>query len=59
MVLRAEEYAQRLVADEEVNQGKYWLMGKKGYWPTFMTEEDYWALERFGFDLGLTELQGL
>lgn len=33
-----------------MNQGRYWLQAKKGYWLTFMTEEEYEVLERFGFD---------
>ena len=52
MALRAKEYAQRLVVDEEMDRGHNWLREKKAYWLTFMTEEDYEALERFGFDRG-------
>ncbi len=35
-----------------MDQGWYWLQEKKGHWLTFMTEEDYKALEQFGFDRG-------
>ncbi len=39
MTLRAEEYAQRLVVDEAMDKGRYWLKEKKEYWLTFMTEK--------------------
>jgi hypothetical protein len=50
MALRAEEYAQRIVVDDGLDEGRYWFKNKKEYWLSFMTEEDYEALEQFGFD---------
>ena len=48
----ADEYAQRLVVDEEMNQGWIWLDRKKKDWLKVLTEEEYGVLERFGIDRG-------
>jgi len=50
MALRAEEYAQRIVVDDGLDEGRYWFEEPKEYWLSFMKEEDYEALEQFGFD---------
>ena len=50
--VRAAEYANKLVVEDGIDQGRYWLKAKKEYWLTFRKEEDYGALERFGFDRG-------
>ena len=59
MALRAEEYAQRIVVDEEMTRGELWLWFRddkvyKQFWlrRIGMTEEEYEALQRFGFDRG-------
>jgi hypothetical protein len=50
MALRAAEYAQRIVVDDGLDEGRYWFEEPKEYWLSFMKEEDYEALEQFGFD---------
>ena len=59
MALRAKEYAQRIVVDEEMTRGELWLWFRdaktyKAFWlrRIGMTEEEYEVLERFGFDRG-------
>ena len=54
----ADEYAQRLVVDEEMNQGWIWLDRKKKDWLKVLTEEEYGVLERFGIDRG-TQMNNL
>ena len=51
----AEEYAQRLVADEERNQGWSWLDEPQEFW-SFMKTMHYRVLEKYGFDRGLVQL---
>ena len=52
----AEEYAQRIVVDEELTRGEHWLWFRddKEFWlrRIGMTEEEYEFLERFGIDRG-------
>ena len=52
----AEEYAQRIVVDEELTRGEHWLWFRddKAFWlrRIGMTEEEYEVLERFGIDRG-------
>ena len=52
----AEEYAHRIVVDEEMIRrvNWLWLRDDKEFWMRFigMTEEEYEVLERFGFDRG-------
>ena len=51
----AEEYAQKLVEDEEKNQGWLWLDEPQEYW-SFMKSTHHKVLEREGFDRGIIQL---
>ena len=55
MAVCAEDYAQRLVADEERNQGWSWLDEPQEFW-SFMKPMHYRVLEKYGFDRGLVQL---
>ena len=45
----AEEYAHRLVVDDEMDQGRYWLKEKEEFW-SFMKRSHYQNLMEFGLD---------
>ena len=45
----AEEYAHRLVVDDEMDQGRYWLKEKEDFW-SFMKRSHYQVLMEFGLD---------
>jgi hypothetical protein len=48
----AAETAHRLVVEEALDQGWMWLSMTKEEWLELVTEEEYEALEQFGFDRG-------
>ena len=52
---RAEEYAHRLVVDEEKNQGWLWLREPQEFW-SFMKPTHKLVLGRFGMDRGIVHL---
>ena len=52
---RAEDYATRLVVDEEKNQGWLWLREPEEFW-SFMKPTHKLVLERFGIDRGIVHL---
>ena len=45
----AEEYAHRLVVEDEMDQGRYWLIEKEEFW-SFMKRAHYRVLMEFGLD---------
>ena len=49
MAACAEEYAHRLVVDDEMDQGRYWLKEKEEFW-SFMKRSQYQVLMEFGLD---------
>ena len=51
----AEEYAQRLVTEGEMNQGCWWLDESKEFW-SFMKPMHHKVLEKYGFDRGFVQL---
>ena len=46
----AEEYAHRLVVDDEMDQGRYWLKEKEEFW-SFIKRAHYQMLMDFGLDV--------
>ena len=52
---RAEEYAHRLVVDEEKHKGWLWLREPEEFW-SFMKPTHQHVLERFGIDRGIVQL---
>ena len=46
----AEEYAHRLVVDDEMDHGRYWLIEKEEFWLSFMKRAHYRELMAFGLD---------
>ena len=52
---RAEEYAHRLVVDEEKNQGWLWLREPEEFW-SFMKPTHKLVLGRLGMDRGIVHL---
>ena len=55
LVDRAEEYAHRLVVEDERNQGWLWLREPEEFWG-FMKPAHRAVLERFGMDRGIVHL---
>ena len=51
----AGEYAQRLVAEGEMNQGCWWLGESKEFW-SFMKPMHHKVLEKYGVDRGFVQL---
>ena len=45
----AEAYAHRIVVDDEMDQGRYWLKMKEEFW-SFMKRAHYQVLMEFGLD---------
>ena len=45
----AEEYAHRLVVEDEMDQGRYWLKAEKVYW-SFIKQPHYQMMMEFGLE---------
>jgi len=50
MAGRAEEYARRLVQEDEMDQGYYWLKRKEEFWVSFMKRSHVDVLMDFGIE---------
>ena len=46
----AEEYARKLVVEDEMDHGRYWLIEKEEFWLAFMKRAHYRVLMEFGMD---------
>ena len=49
LAVRAENYAHRIVEDDEMNEGRFWLKADKEY-SSFMKQAHYQVLMEFGLD---------
>jgi len=50
MAACAKAYAQRLVEEDGLDEGRYWLKTKEEYWLSFMKRSHYYDMMEFGFE---------
>ena len=50
MAVCAAEYAHRIVVEDEMDLGRYWLKEKEEFWLSFMKRSHYHALMDFGLE---------